>query len=112
MNLAVGDHDRAADAGSRHVSENALQRAKQARLGAVVGGIRLARLNHAHIKLFEACEPFLHARQRPIGFIGARADILTLAAIDNQRHHALQRLAIFIEEDRIDQGGSQRNQGQ
>ena len=64
VDLAVGDHDGAADARRRHVAEGAVQRAEQPRLGALVGGVGLAGLDDAHVELLEARQPLLQAGER------------------------------------------------
>ena len=110
VDLAVGDHDRAGEARGRYVAERTVQRAEQPGLRAVVRRAGLSSLDHAHLKLLEACEPLLHAADRLIGLAGARADILALAAVDDQGDDAFHRLALFVEEDRIDESARQRQQ--
>ena len=111
MHLAVGDHHSAGDARRRHVAKCAIQRGKQPRLRAFVGSVGTTGLDHAHVELLEACETLLHPRNRRTGLGLAVADILALAAVDDQRDHALQRIALLVEQHRIDQCRSKRKQG-
>ena len=103
VDLAVGDHDGAGDARGRHVAEGAFQRAEQPGLGALVGGVGAAGLDHAHVELLEAREPLLQAGEGCAGLGLAVADVLALAAVDDQRHDAFQRLALLVEQHRVDQ---------
>src|SRR5690606_31986152 len=41
----------------------------------------------------------------------AVADVLALAAVDNEGNDALQRVALFIEQDRVDERGGKGGQG-
>ncbi len=88
MDLAVGDHHRARDARGRHVAEGAVQRAEKPGLGALLGSVGAAGLDHAHVELLEAGEPLLKAGECCAGFGLPVADILALAAVDDQRHDA------------------------
>ena len=111
MDLAVGHHDGAADARGRHVAEGAVERTEQARLGTVVDGIRRARLDDAHVELLEARQPLLERCDCLVGLLVAVADVLALAAVDDQRNDALQRVAFLVEQDRIDDCQRQRDEG-
>lgn len=84
--LSVRDHHRAGDARRRHVTEGAVERAEEARLGPLVGCARLAGVDHPHVELLEAGEPLLQASQGIVGLLGALADVPVLAAVDHQRH--------------------------
>ncbi len=65
VHLAVGDHDGAGDARGRHVAEGAVERAEEARLGAFVGALGLAGLDHAHLELREAGRAAAAGRRAP-----------------------------------------------
>ncbi len=111
VHLAVGDHHRAADTRGRHVAEHAFQRRKQPGLGAVVGLARPAGFHHAHVELAEAAEARLQRFHRLVGGGLARADILALAAVDDDGHDALQRVAFLVEQNRIEERERQGGKG-
>ena len=105
MDLTVGDHDGSGDTRGRHVAEGAFERAEEPRLGAFVGGVGAAGLDHAHLELREAGEPLLQAFQRSTRLGLAVAYVLALAAVDDESNDALQRLALLVEKHRVDEGG-------
>src|SRR5439155_17836065 len=111
MHLAVGDHDRAADARGRHVAESAFQHAEQPGFGALIGSLGLAGVDHADVELLETAETLLKASQRLVGLLGAVADVLALAAVDDDGDDALQRLALLVEENWVEQRAAQRDKG-
>ena len=53
----------------------------------------------------------LQAGDRLVGLLGAVADVLALAAVDDQRDDALQRIALLVEQHRIDQRQRKRGEG-
>jgi hypothetical protein len=110
VDLAVSDHDRTGDARRRHVAEGAFQRAEQAGFGALVGGVRAARLDDPHVELLEARQPLLKPGDGLRGLVAAIADVLALAAVDHQRHHALQRLTLLVEQHRVEERRGKRKE--
>ena len=59
----------------------------------------------AHVELLETGKPLLQALQRRTRFGLPVADILALAAVDDHSHDALQRFALLVEQNRVEQGG-------
>jgi hypothetical protein len=97
VDLAVGEHDGAADAGGRHVGEGGLQRVEEARRGRVgilgLGGVDIARLD-----VGEAGKAVLQLRQRIVGHLDALGRLLALAAVDDNGHDGRELLAVFLQE--------------
>ena len=82
--------------------KSAVERGEQARLGALVDRIGHAGLDDAHVELLETRQPLLERGNGFVGLLVATADVLALAAVDDQGDDALQRVALLVEQHRID----------
>ena len=111
MDLAIGDHHRPGDAGWRNVAEQAVERAEEPRRGPFVGRVRLAGLDDAYLELPEARDLGLHLLDGRRRHVGAVADVLALAAVDDQSDDAGQRLTFLVKKDRVDECKRQRGKG-
>ena len=60
------------------------------------------------VELREAREPLLQAGEGSTRLGLAVADVLALAAVDDQGHNALQRFALLVEQHRVDEGRGER----
>src|SRR5262249_38874712 len=95
----VGDEDDAGDAVMGNVGERRRQRREQPRaVGLAVG---LAGLDEAHLHAGHAPEPFGQRRARRLGLLGAVAEFLTRALVDDHDRDRGQRIAVFARERRI-----------
>ena len=112
VDLAVGDHDGAGDARRRHVAQRPRQRAEQRgrrAVGRIVAGLRLDR---AHLELGIAGEALLDRRFGLVGLLRAVLDRLALAAVDDERDDALQRIALLLQDHRVEEREEQRGDGE
>ena len=105
MDLPVGDHDGAGDARGRHVAEARCPARENRRVSArsSAASARPAsttRTSNCLKRASRSCRPASAA----LRFGLAVADVLALAAVDDQRHDALQRLALLVEQHRVEQG--------
>ena len=108
VNAAVGDQDGAGDAVGRHVGERRRQCRKQ--LGAVGFAVGGAGFSDTHFKARNALEPFDECCARGLGLLGAVAEILARAFVDDDGCDRRDRVAILAGQRRV--GEREHHQGQ
>src|SRR5690606_21259877 len=111
VDLAVSNHHRATDARRRHISKSAVESGKQPRFCSLLGGLRLPCLDHPHVELREAGKTLLDALQRRFGLFSPIADVLALAAVDDDGNDAFQRMAKLVKKNGVEQGKRQCRNG-
>ena len=104
VHLAVADEDGAGDAARRHVAERAGQRLEQARAAAAGGRAVGAGADHAQLQMGEGADALLDLRQRGRGLLGAVADMLAGAVVDDNDGDVVDIVALFAHDRRIADG--------
>jgi hypothetical protein len=97
MHLAVGDHDRAADARGG-TSRKALSSAPNRRVSVRSSAAPARPASTTRTSNWGSAPAAPAGRRPPRRSGGAVADVLALAAVDDQRDDALQRLALLVEQ--------------
>ena len=108
VHAPVSDHDRAGDAVGRHVGERRGQRREQPR--ALVLAVGLAGIGDAHFQSADALEPRNERVARGLRLLGAVAEILARALVDDDGGDRGDRVAVFARQRRI--GERQHHQDQ
>ncbi len=101
MDVAVGDHDRAADPLRRRVGERVAQRGEQPRAFGV--GLLARGFDDAQVDVAERLEARLDLVPRLVGLARAAADFIALRAVDDDRDDILERPPVLLHEPRIAQ---------
>ena len=108
MHAAVGDEEGAGDAVRRHVGEDGAERIEQARaVGLAVG---LAGFGDAHFEAGNAAEPLGQRDARVLGLLGALAEILARALVDDDGGDRRDRIAVLAGEGRIGEREHEQSQ--
>jgi hypothetical protein len=96
MNAAIGDQDGARDAIRRHIGERRRQRGEQ--LGAIGFAVGGAGFGDADLESRNALEPFDEGGARSLCLLGAIAEILARALVDDDGGYRRYRIAVFASE--------------
>ncbi len=110
MDLAVGQEDGAADTGGWHVGGRRLQGLEEFRRGRVaVAGI--GDFDDAGSRLGKRARRSRKPASASSVLCRAAGDLLALAAVNDDGHDCRQRIALFLEEERIGQRCEHREGG-
>ena len=96
MNAAIGDQDGSRDAIGRHIRERRRQGGEQ--LGAVGFAVGGAGFGDADLESRNALQPLDEGSARSLRLLGAIAEILARALVDDDSGHRRYRVAIFAGE--------------
>ncbi len=96
VHAPVGDHDGAGHAVGRHVGERRRQGREQPR--ALVAAVGLAGVGFAHFQAFDAIEPRQQQLLDLFGLLGAVAELLARALVDDDGGDRGDRVAVLARE--------------